>query len=122
MFCWCRIEVAKLEGAPPPPTPVALGKPREAADGREYYRKDRMCWYLIRDSKRHGSDKAGSQRTEVCNKRQLGRPSKRARAAVVDHSASQAGESNSAVDSCPASGYQDLVDSASPHDPLEAEF
>ena len=50
LFCWCQIQVAKAQGAPRPTPPVATHAPRKSAEGSEYYRKQRMCFYLLKNA------------------------------------------------------------------------
>ena len=48
LFCWYQNEAALAEGASPAPKPRALFEPRVTSEGREYYRKSRSGYYLMR--------------------------------------------------------------------------
>ena len=106
LFCWCRIEAISCEGAPPPSIPAALSQPRGEPGDREYFRKDRMCYYTMRSG---ANRKKYGQRTEVVERRTMGRPGKRAREASVPQPASRSGESNSALEISANSESQDSL-------------
>ena len=101
LFCWCQSEAAQTEGEPPTPKVAARFEPRDADQGREYFRKDRMCYYLLRDEKWQAASSDSSSpipRSEVCIRRTLGRPRKQARVADVSDPPSLHGVSNSELD------------------------
>ena len=111
LFCWCRSEVAQTQGAPPTSKAVAVFEPRKTSEGREYYRKDRMCFYLLRDKKTMeaaSSDSSSSiQRTDVCTRRTMGRPRKQARVAADSESSPLYGVSTPELDVSPGSESTD---------------
>ena len=122
MFCWCCIEVAQLQGVSPtsrPSRPQAVHGPRQGYGGREYFRRDRMCWFVKRDTERVLADCALEQKTSVCTRRKVGRPCKRARATDGSSDSWAAGESNSALDSSAPSECPDSLQAASPSDSPE---
>ena len=123
MFCWCRLEAARREGAPLEARPVAREQPRSIAEGRGYYRKDRNCYYLLRDKKKLGGDSGGA-RTQVSIKRVLGRSrSKPACAADVDQPSSFAGGSSSTAEASASSeSIPWFSEAACPNDQASAEF
>lgn len=102
LFCWYKSEASLAEGAPLAPKPAALHGPRLVDEGREYYRKDRSAYYLLRSEealKAASSDGSSPvARTEVCGRRALGRPRKQARVAGESDSLSTRGASNSDMD------------------------
>ena len=121
MFCWC-LEAAQLKGVSPPCRPLKTHEPRQGPLGREYFRRDRTCWYAKRDKKTVPRDCVSDWKTMVCHPRKLGRPRKRARAAHPSSDSGDAGASNSALDSAAPSDCLDSLQAASPSDSADTEF
>ena len=111
LFCWYRSEVAQTQGASPTPKAVAIFEPRKSTEGREYYRKDRRCFYLLRDNKTMEATSSDSsspiQRTDVCTRRILGRPRKQARVAADSESLPLYGVSTPVLDVSPGTESTD---------------
>lgn len=133
MFCWCQIEATKQEDVASPPRPTAARAPRSPPnkDGRDYFRKDRNCYYTMH-SRKHGGNKAGWQpkNTEVCTRRKVGRPlgvtrtkSKQKEPTLLSDTSesSAAFEFSSSSDSF-ASGLAECPMAVSPSDENSPEF
>ena len=128
MFCWCRIEEAKTQGASPPSTPSLVPPPRTGLCHTEYFRSDRKCWTKKRkkaDQKKKLNKFPGEfadQKTMVCIRQMLGRPRSRAVELQASSDSSAAVESNSACESSTHSEHPDELLAASPSDPAETQF
>ena len=121
MFCWI-LEHSELKGVSPPGRKRSTHKPRQGRLGKEYFRRDRTCWYAKRDKKTVPRDCVSEWKTMVCNPRKVGRPRKRARAAHPSYDSGDAGASNSALDSAAPSDCLDSLQAASPSESADTEF
>ena len=121
MFCWC-LEDSKLKGVSPPGRKPSTHQPRQGRLGKEYFRRDRTCWFAKRDKKTVPIDCVSDWKTMVCHPRKLGRPRKRARAAHPSHDSGDASASNSALDSAAPSDCPDSLQAASPSESVKKEF
>ena len=121
MFCW-SLEDRQLKGVSPPVRNPSTHEPRQGRLGKEYFRRDRTCWFAKRDKKTVPRDCVSEWKTMVCNPRQVGRPRKRARAAHPSYDSGDASASNSALDSAAPSDCLDSLQAASPSDSADTEF
>jgi len=121
MFCWC-LEAAQLKGVSPPSISLAVHEPRQGLGGREYFRRDRMCWFAKRGKKKLAGDCVSEWKTKVCTRRQVGRPCKRSRATDHSYDSGDASASNSALDSAAPSDCPDSLQAASPSESVKKEF
>ena len=122
MFCWCCIDVAKLEGVSPPCRAPPVQEARQGQLRKEFFRPDRRCWYMKRGKHPFVGDRVSVQKTLVCTRQTLGRPRKRSRAVGVSSDSGAAGDSNSALDSSTLSECTDSFQAASPSDSCDPEF
>ena len=121
MFCW-SLEDRQLKGVSPPSRNPSTHEPRQGRLGKEYFRRDRTCWFAKRDKKTVPRDCVSEWKTMVCNPRQVGRPRKRARAAHPSYDSGDASASNSALDSAAPSDCPDSLQAASPSESAGTEF
>ena len=98
LFCWFRQAAESEDETSPEGKPFAAHAPEDHPDGRQYFRKDRACFYVKRpkpDDSESSRDKYAA--TFVTEKRKVGRPSTRARAASFSQRC-EADKSGSASD------------------------
>ena len=98
LFCWYRQAAESEHETSPEGKPFAAHAPEDHPDGRQYFRKDRACFYVKRpkpDDSESSRDKYTA--TFVTEKRKVGRPSTRARAASFSQRC-EADKSGSASD------------------------
>ena len=97
LFCWYRQAAESEHETSPEGKPFAAHAPEDHPDGRQYFRKDRACFYVKRPKPDDSESSRDYAATFVTEKRKVGRPGSRARAASFSQRC-EADKSGSASD------------------------